>query len=131
MTADVVSAVRRETVGMPANEAFEYALGVIKDQNPPSLAIVKWRDRIPSITGQQAVILELLWKARPEMVSQKAIYDALYAGRYDAFPNDQIIYVQLCKLRKKLPAGVTITNIKNFGYALTGYDIWEDQVAET
>jgi DNA-binding response OmpR family regulator len=53
-----------------------------------------------------------------EVATKDAMMASLYSHRPCDEPGARILQVLVCKLRKKLPAGTTITNVWGIGYTL-------------
>ena len=97
-------------------EELESVLGVGKDE------VTIYR-RAFGLTRDQARILGLLFK-RNATVTRGSIYTVLYGSRPDCDqPEDKIIDVQICKMRKQLRAvGVEIKVDWGFGYRMPQAD---------
>lgn len=100
-----VSTVRRIAEEMPPREAVEYLLGVLEEVAPavsgdPS-EIDGWG---VDWTSSQRLIVSTLFAASPEAVPSERLWSLLYAARPgDDGPDEKIIGVYICKIRKRLP----------------------------
>lgn len=82
--------------------------------------VVQIWGRIYNIGPSAAVLLDLLWRRRPNIVTKDLLYDALYQLRPDSeWPDPAIINVFVCKLRRKIEGcPLEIQNIWGRGYRL-------------
>ncbi|MFV1484502.1 MULTISPECIES: winged helix-turn-helix domain-containing protein [unclassified Phaeobacter] len=100
------STVRRIAEGMPPREAVEYLLGVLEEVAPavsgdPS-EIDDWG---VDWTSSQRLIVSTLFAASPEAVPSERLWSLLYAARPGCDgPDEKIIGVYICKIRKRLPS---------------------------
>ena len=85
-----------------------------------------------NLTSKEFAVLELLTLRRRQVVRKDAMLSQLYAIE-DSEPDQKIIDVFICKLRKKLAAagaGKLITTVWGLGYRLEELGAEDDELAE-
>lgn len=78
----------------------------------PDRRVIETPLGVISMTPQQAVLFDLIWRNRPKRQGIAAMINAVWGLRPDGGPDSAagVVYVQLCALRKKLrPIGLNIT----------------------
>lgn len=110
----------RERVGdMRPLDAVEYLLDLVESFSPALEDV--WSLSVPGcrFTKYEGLLFLHLFRAAPRIETRARIMDALYAGRCGDEPDEKVVDVFICKLRKKLKdTGLRIESVWGVGYRL-------------
>lgn len=104
---------------MKTLDAVEYLLGVIENANMDNCHSLTVEMNLHGFTPQEAILLNALIRANEAVCNREHLMDAICCGRREQdLPLDKIIDVRICGIRKKLPEGFSIQNVRSVGYRL-------------
>lgn len=72
------------------------------------------------LSKTETSFLSVLAKKAGRIVTKEALMTLLYADKVDDAPDEKVIDVWVCKIRPKLPPGLTIDTVHGQGYRLQG-----------
>lgn len=110
---------RQRAMSMRPAEAVEYLLGCLEVIAGPMLADAHPVDEWPvQFTKSERRIMAVLYDAQGAVVTQDALWRAVYFDNFGDCPDLKIVAVFVCKIRTKLPA--TLGRIKtHWGYGFS------------
>lgn len=117
-TREHVQRLEDRIAHMKPMEAVEFLLGCCEKLGGSLVTLEPHPvDEWSHLTPQERRLAVALWDADGEVVGTEALLSAIYWDTHrEAMPD--IIKVLICKLRKKLPAGVTIKTHRGKGFSL-------------
>lgn len=118
MSAVDLSAVERTAAALPAPEAVDYLLEVVRGLVPDEVRLARWRDVVPGLRPRECQLLEALYARRGQFVCRRALLAALLATTPDGGSDRNLLATYVCHIRRKLPEGLTIETSYGLGYRL-------------
>ncbi len=92
-------------------DVIEFLTPALSDQHP----IDAWGLKLAPMERR---LLAILYDAKGECAPRERLMDVLYSDQLNDAPSDKIINVLICKLRQKIPAGVSIATHWGRGFSL-------------
>lgn len=112
---------RHKAEAMPPKEAVKYLLAVM-DSLPIACEQNEHPVDVLPLTRMQRRVMVHLYENTGQVVSKEQIYRAMYFDRIaeDDCPDDNIVSVVICKIRKALPDTARITSVWGEGVKFEG-----------
>lgn len=111
--------VRQRAEAMPPREAVDYLLGVVEALIEAAPGRHHPTDLWAHFPIVERRVVQALYEARGGLMSRDRLMAAVYYDRaIDEVPDDKIIDIWVCKIRKKLPDGVAIETVWGRGWRM-------------
>lgn len=99
--------------------AVNYLLGIIETAQIDNSQPMTVEMAVHGYTPQEAIVLNTLLRSKGDVCPREHLMGAICRGRSEHnWPTEKILDVRIYHIRKKLPMGFSIQNIRGIGYRL-------------